>query len=171
MRMTADCRSWPSQSGCSLTISGAEEEVVATAAMHAAAVHGHEDNAETRDEIRRTLTEDRGPGRYGTVMIATLTGNLEAMQQASEQWALERHVPGFLVDELLVGDDGRTVVLVVFFASREDYERLAEDPEQDRWYSQHVAPNVSDVRWIDGTWQRAVQRLAPPRIPSPSPAT
>jgi hypothetical protein len=48
MRKVADCRLWPSQIGCSLTIAGAEDEVVAAAAGHAAEAHGHIDGPELR---------------------------------------------------------------------------------------------------------------------------
>jgi hypothetical protein len=171
MRKMADCRTWPSEIGCTLTIAGAEEEVVAAAAMHAAATHAHENSEALRAQIRGTLAEDRGAGRYGTVMIATVTGDIDALQQASEDWAAERRAPGFIVEEVLLSDDGRTVVLAVFFEDRDAYRRLAEDPEQDKWYSERIAPHVAAVRWIDGTWQRAVQRSAPLRIPTPTTGT
>jgi predicted small metal-binding protein len=54
-RMMADCRRWPSDSNCSLTIIGEEEEVVRAAAEHAASVHGHEDTAELHQQIREFL--------------------------------------------------------------------------------------------------------------------
>ena len=54
-RMMADCRRWPSESKCSLTIIGEEEEVVRAAAEHAASVHGHEDTPEMREQIREFL--------------------------------------------------------------------------------------------------------------------
>ena len=54
-RVMADCRRFESDSNCTLTIVGEEEEVVATAAQHAAAVHGHEDTAELRAQIRGML--------------------------------------------------------------------------------------------------------------------
>ncbi len=50
-----DCRDMPSDSGCTLTIAGEEEEVVRAAAMHAADVHGHADSPELRNEIRTML--------------------------------------------------------------------------------------------------------------------
>jgi hypothetical protein len=53
--MVADCRDFPSESGCTLTISGEEEEVVAAAAQHAVAVHQHEDGPDLRSAIRSTL--------------------------------------------------------------------------------------------------------------------
>jgi predicted small metal-binding protein len=54
-RKIVDCRRWPSESNCSLTIIGEEEEVVRAAAEHAASVHGHEDTPELRDQIRELL--------------------------------------------------------------------------------------------------------------------
>lgn len=54
-RVMADCRRFESDSKCTLTILGEEDEVVATAAQHAAAVHGHEDTAELREQIRGML--------------------------------------------------------------------------------------------------------------------
>jgi hypothetical protein len=54
-RMMADCRRWPSDSHCSLTIIGEEDEVVRAAAEHAQSVHDHPDTPELREEIRRFL--------------------------------------------------------------------------------------------------------------------
>lgn len=54
-RMVADCRDFPSESGCTLTIAGEEDEVVAAAAIHATTVHGHDDSPELRDLLRSSL--------------------------------------------------------------------------------------------------------------------
>ena len=54
-RVMADCRRWPSDSNCSLTIIGEEDEVVVAAAEHAASAHGHEDNDELREMVRQGL--------------------------------------------------------------------------------------------------------------------
>jgi predicted small metal-binding protein len=54
-RKMADCRRFPSESNCSLTIVGEEDEVVRAAAEHAASVHGHEDTPEMREQIREFL--------------------------------------------------------------------------------------------------------------------
>jgi hypothetical protein len=53
--MMADCRRFPSDSNCTLTIIGEEEEVVRTGAEHAVSVHGHEDTPELREEVRAML--------------------------------------------------------------------------------------------------------------------
>ncbi|WP_396448315.1 DUF1059 domain-containing protein [Actinomadura sp.] len=58
MRKVVDCRDMPSEMGCTLTISGEEDEVVRAAAEHAASVHGHEDTPELRDEIRHNLKNE-----------------------------------------------------------------------------------------------------------------
>ncbi len=54
-RKIADCRRFESDSNCSLTIIGEEDEVVATAAQHAATVHGHQDTPELREQLRQLL--------------------------------------------------------------------------------------------------------------------
>lgn len=57
-RKFVDCREYPSESKCTLRISGDEEEVVRAAAMHATDVHGEKDSPELRDWIRRSLHEE-----------------------------------------------------------------------------------------------------------------
>lgn len=57
-RKVADCRRMPSESNCSLTIIGEEDEVVRAAAEHAASVHGHEDNDEFRGQIRGFIEDE-----------------------------------------------------------------------------------------------------------------
>ncbi|MCW2613779.1 MAG: hypothetical protein JWN08_773 [Frankiales bacterium] len=159
MRKIADCRLFPSESRCSLTISGTEEEVVRAAAEHSASVHGHQDTPELREEIRSMLADEGPAGRYGTVMIATLTGDLDTVRRATADWVEHRTAAGFLAEEVLIGDDGRTVVVPVFFDSKQSYERLADDPGQDAWWSEKMAPHLTDVRWFDGTWQEALSHV------------
>jgi predicted small metal-binding protein len=57
-RKVADCREFPSDSKCSLTIAGEENEVVRAAAMHAQDVHGHKDTPELREQLRKMLKDD-----------------------------------------------------------------------------------------------------------------
>jgi predicted small metal-binding protein len=57
-RKIADCRDFPSDNGCTLTIAGEEDEVIAAAAQHAAAVHGHEDNDELRTWLKSNLKDE-----------------------------------------------------------------------------------------------------------------
>ena len=57
-RKVADCRDFPSESGCTLTISGEEEEVLDASVQHAVAMHGHDDNAELRTMLRTALKDE-----------------------------------------------------------------------------------------------------------------
>jgi uncharacterized protein DUF1059 len=54
-RKIADCRRFESDNNCSLTIIGEEDEVIATAAQHASAAHGHEDTPELRAQLQAML--------------------------------------------------------------------------------------------------------------------
>jgi len=57
-RMTIDCRSVPSESGCSLSIAGEEDEVMRAATAHAVDVHGHADGEELRAALRASLVPE-----------------------------------------------------------------------------------------------------------------
>jgi predicted small metal-binding protein len=57
-RKVIDCRDMSSESGCTLTISGEEDEVVTAAAMHAVDAHGHQENDELRDALRSNLKDE-----------------------------------------------------------------------------------------------------------------
>ena len=57
-RKVADCRAFPNEVGCTLTISGEEEEVVRAASEHAVSSHGHEDTPQLREEIRAMLKDE-----------------------------------------------------------------------------------------------------------------
>jgi Protein of unknown function (DUF1059) len=63
-RMMADCRRFESESNCSLTIIGEEDEVVEAAAQHAVSVHQHDDTPELREDVRGMLEpeESFAPG-------------------------------------------------------------------------------------------------------------
>ncbi|MFI6419065.1 DUF1059 domain-containing protein [Streptomyces sp. NPDC050842] len=60
-RKATDCRDTPSVSGCSLYISGEEEEVLRAAVEHMVSVHEHTDTLELRAEVRAAL-KDPLPG-------------------------------------------------------------------------------------------------------------
>lgn len=57
-RKYLDCSKYPSDSNCSLKISGTEDEVMAAVAHHAATVHGHDDTPEFRDQLRGMLKDE-----------------------------------------------------------------------------------------------------------------
>jgi plasmid stability protein len=67
-RKMADCRRFESDSNCSLTIIGEEDEVISAAAQHAAAIHGHQDTPELREQLRAMLEPEHSyaPGTRQT---------------------------------------------------------------------------------------------------------
>ena len=58
VRKIADCRDFPSEINCTLTISGEEDEVITAAVQHAVSVHGHEDTAEVKAWLKENMLKD-----------------------------------------------------------------------------------------------------------------
>ena len=67
-RKMIDCRDFPSESNCTLTISGEPEELERAAVQHAVSVHGHPDTPELHTQLRDSFKDEpsampmRGPG-------------------------------------------------------------------------------------------------------------
>jgi hypothetical protein len=57
-RKVVDCRLYPSEKNCSLTISGTEEEVLTVAIRHAVNEHGHKDTPELREQLKALLKDE-----------------------------------------------------------------------------------------------------------------
>ncbi|MEJ3655904.1 DUF1059 domain-containing protein [Actinomycetes bacterium KLBMP 9759] len=89
-RMTMDCRTMPSESGCSLVLVGEPDEVLRAAVAHAVDVHGHTDGEALRDGLRTMMTEEVGaavePGTF-LQLIAFRTEHVDEMDTLSDQWA------------------------------------------------------------------------------------
>jgi predicted small metal-binding protein len=58
-RKFVDCRDFPSDSKCSLTIAGTEDEVVKAATEHAISSHGHTAGPELVTAIRSSLHDEK----------------------------------------------------------------------------------------------------------------
>lgn len=58
-RKVADCRLFPSEKGCTLAISGTEEEVLDVAVYHAVKSHGHKDTPALRKELRGFMKDEK----------------------------------------------------------------------------------------------------------------
>jgi predicted small metal-binding protein len=56
-RKMVDCRTMPSEIGCTLTIAGEEDEVLDAAVAHAVDKHGHENTPELREQLRSSLLD------------------------------------------------------------------------------------------------------------------
>jgi predicted small metal-binding protein len=61
-RKYIDCREFPSETNCSVTIAAdREEELIDAAAQHAVAVHKHADTPELRQQLKGIMREGRPP--------------------------------------------------------------------------------------------------------------
>jgi hypothetical protein len=56
-RKVIDCRKFPSESNCSLTIAGTEAEVLKAAAEHAVSSHGHAPGPELTATLKSALQD------------------------------------------------------------------------------------------------------------------
>ncbi|MGD0729237.1 MAG: DUF1059 domain-containing protein [Candidatus Micrarchaeaceae archaeon] len=56
-RVVSDCRDYPSEKNCSLTIAGTEKEVLKVAVRHAIEDHGHKksETAKIRKWVKKSL--------------------------------------------------------------------------------------------------------------------
>jgi predicted small metal-binding protein len=57
-RKVIDCRRFPTEKPCTITIAGTEDEVLDLAVLHATAVHGHTQSPELREQIRSMLQDE-----------------------------------------------------------------------------------------------------------------
>lgn len=57
-RKMIDCGQFPSESKCTLKISGTEAEVIKAAREHAVSSHGHKDGPELVEALRSALTDE-----------------------------------------------------------------------------------------------------------------
>ncbi|MGH2396763.1 MAG: DUF1059 domain-containing protein [bacterium] len=58
-RKVADCRQFPSEKQCTLTIAGTEKEVLTVAVWHAVQSHGHKETPQLRNQIRAMLKDEK----------------------------------------------------------------------------------------------------------------
>ena len=58
-RKVLDCRLYPSDTNCSLTIAGTEDEVLKVAREHAISSHGHKDSPELVASLRSAMQDER----------------------------------------------------------------------------------------------------------------
>jgi predicted small metal-binding protein len=58
-RKIVDCREFPSESQCSLTIAGTEAEVLKAATEHAVSSHGHTAGPDLVNALRSSLRDEK----------------------------------------------------------------------------------------------------------------
>ncbi|RPI17544.1 MAG: DUF1059 domain-containing protein [Ignavibacteriae bacterium] len=62
-RKYIDCREFPNEIGCTLTISGSEKEVIRVAVRHAIEEHGHQDTPELKKQLKALLQNENGKSK------------------------------------------------------------------------------------------------------------
>ena len=59
-RKYIDCREYPSQMNCTVTIfADSDVELLEAAVQHAVSVHGHDDTPELREQLQKAFREER----------------------------------------------------------------------------------------------------------------
>jgi len=57
-RKVIDCRDFPSETNCTLSIAGREFEVLQASAEHAVTTHGHTDGPELREQLLAMMKDE-----------------------------------------------------------------------------------------------------------------
>jgi hypothetical protein len=137
-RKTIDCRMMPSDSNCTVQISGEEEEVLVLAAAHAVAVHGHSDDEELRTGLRGAL-RDEGvltiePGAF-LQTIEFHSRDLDRFTSLVERWKSEIGTETTGRWAVVSADRDRpdTYVEVVAFPDFDSAMRNSEHPATTRF--------------------------------------
>jgi len=131
-RQLLDCRQVPSESGCTLTLAGEEDEVLDAGAAHAVAVHGHTDGDELRAGLRAALRDApdaTAPGSFVQV-IEFRTRSYDEVDGLIDGWVAEigadRTARWMVMGRDL--DRADTYVEVVEFPSADAARRNSESP-------------------------------------------
>jgi hypothetical protein len=143
-RKIADCREMPSESHCTLTIAGEEDEVLRAATDHAVAAHGHKRSPELSEEIRTMLTDEEGAAREASRPLK------KSMQQPDEQRPFAGH--GRL-DVVELGG-GRTVGRAMFepgWKWSNDVKPIAGTESCEASHLGYVVRGRLMIRMNDGT--------------------
>lgn len=88
-RKIADCRKYPSETNCSLTLIGEEDEVLRAAIEHAVSVHRHEDTPELRAQIRELLEDETPAGPDGMNFVQLIefkTRKRDELNRLMDEW-------------------------------------------------------------------------------------
>jgi hypothetical protein len=131
-RKMLDCREMPSESGCSLALTGEEGEVLDAGVAHAVSVHGHTDGPELRDGLRAALRDApqaTGPGSF-VQLIEFQTQHYDELNSLIDGWMADvgaDRPAGWMV----MGRDrdrADTYVEVIAFPNAEVAQRNSDNP-------------------------------------------
>ncbi|HEY2196080.1 MAG TPA: DUF1059 domain-containing protein [Actinomycetospora sp.] len=152
-RKIVDCRDVPSEGGCTLTLTGEEDEVVEAASQHAIAVHGHTDDPALREMIRSGLKDaptGTAPGAFAQ-LIEFPMNRIEEFDAAIEDWLREIGPDRTARWFVLGADRGRPGVHVelVEFPSYEDAMTNSKHPATAAFAERLTALAGGDVTFRD----------------------
>jgi hypothetical protein len=137
-RKTIDCRSMPSDSNCTVQVSGEEDEVLELAVAHAVAVHGHTDGEELRSGLRGALRDEGAmtvePGAF-LQLIEFHAADLDRFTALTRQWREQMGAETTARWAVVSADRDRpgTYVQVVAFPGFESAMRNSEHPVTTRF--------------------------------------
>jgi hypothetical protein len=131
-RRMLDCRTMPSETNCSLTLTGEEDEVLEAGAAHAVAVHGHTDGEELRAGLRAGLQDAPQPTAPGAFVqtIEFRTQHYDEVNALMQGW-MEDIGADRPTGWMVMGRDRDrtdTYVQVVAFPSAEAARRNSDNP-------------------------------------------
>jgi hypothetical protein len=161
-RMTIDCRTVPSDSGCTVSLHGEPDELLELAARHAVDAHGHEDGPELREGLRAAMTDAWEPPTTPGAFVQVI----EFATDRVEEWApiQERLIKTLGPDRpmrwsVLTGDRDRpgTYLALVEFPSFDAAMANSADPATGTWFT-----DLSAVCTAGPTFRNLeVQRVRP----------
>ncbi len=155
-RKTIDCRMLPSDTNCTVTISGEEDEVLEVAAAHAVSAHGHTDDASLRDALRASLRDEEelllGEGAF-LQLIEFHAGDPDRFMALAGEWR-DRIGSDATARWAVVGADRDrpdTYVEVVAFPDFDSAMRNSEHPATSEFAKklQEVTDGEASFRNLD----------------------
>ncbi|MGY1708914.1 DUF1059 domain-containing protein [Geodermatophilus sp. SYSU D00758] len=132
-RKTIDCRTMPSESNCTVFVSGEEDEVLELAAQHAVSVHGHTDGPELRDGLRAALRDEEALHLEGGAFVQLIefhARDLDGYRSLEEEWRrrMGRETTARWIVVAADRDRPDTYVEVVAFPDHASAMRNSEHP-------------------------------------------
>ncbi|WP_007026661.1 DUF1059 domain-containing protein [Saccharomonospora iraqiensis] len=168
-RKHLDCRRTPNVAGCTLTMSGEEDELLRAAVAHTVDVHGHTDDPALRDALRAGLRDepvaDTEPGAF-VQLIEFSTDRIDEVERLTDEWAAEigadrRARWGVLAADR---DHAGTYLEIVEFPDAEQARANSENPATARFADRLRGLCDAEPRFVNLD-VRATSTFTPSAVP------
>ena len=132
-RKSIDCRLMPSESSCTVFVSGEEDDVLELAVQHAVSAHGHTDSPELRDQLRAAMGDEQAlqleEGAF-VQLIEFRTRDLEGFRRMGDEWQerMGRETTARWIAITADHDRADTYVEIVAFPDHASAMRNSEHP-------------------------------------------